>query len=135
MGTPQILFVALVILILGVSIVAGLQYVTRVHKTNIKQSSILDMKAIAQMVIEWWKTSTINGGGRFKNPITSSDLNDIYAFISLNKNDAGYFETENGAYSISVTGQQEVTIEATTQYPDVSPVLIVSLADNTQELQ
>jgi hypothetical protein len=135
MGTPQILFVALVILILGVSIVAGLQYVTRVHKTNIKQSSILDMKAIAQMVIEWWKTSENNGGGSYKNPVTSSDLPAMDSFISYNKNSSGAYITGNGEFEVKVTGEQEVTIVATTQYADVSPQLIISLPENEHELQ
>jgi chaperone required for assembly of F1-ATPase len=135
MGTPQILFVALVILILGVSIVAGLQYVTRVHKTNIKQSSILDMKAIAQMVIEWWKTSENTGGGSYKNPITSIDLPAIDSFISYNKNSSGAYITGNGEFEVKVTGEQEVTIVATTQYADVSPQLIISLPENEHELQ
>lgn len=135
MGTQQIILVVLAFVLLGISVAVGLQLFTTYHKANVQQMSILDMKAIAQMVIEWWKTSTSNGGGRFKNPITSSDLADIYAFISLDKNDAGHFKTENGAYALSVTGQQEITIEATTQYPDVAPVLIVSLVDNTQDLQ
>lgn len=135
MGTQQIILILLAILIIGISIAVGLQIFTKYHKSNVQKAAILDMKSIAQMVIEWWKTSENNGGSGYKNPISSDDLNDIKRFITFPRNESDFYVSENGTYNVTITGSQEVTIAAETQYSDVSPVIIVSLADNTQELQ
>jgi hypothetical protein len=47
----------------------------------------------------------------------------------------GAYITGNGEFEVKVTGEQEVTIVATTQYADVSPQLIISLPENEHELQ
>jgi hypothetical protein len=135
MGTQQILLILLAVLILGISLAVGLQLFTRYHKISVQQAAVLDMKGIAQNVITWWKTPQNNGGSSYKNPVTSSDLPAIDSFISYNKNSLGAYITGNGEFEVKVTGEQEVTIVATTQYADVSPQLIISLPENEHELQ
>ena len=135
MGTQQILLILLSVLIIGFSIAVGLQLFTQYHKANVQQVAILDMKNMAQNVIEWWRTTENNGGSSHKNPITSGDLPAINSFISFKQNSAGKYVTGNGEFEIQVTGEQEVTIVATTQYADVSPQLIISLPENKQEVQ
>ncbi|MFC1887271.1 hypothetical protein ACFLYK_00505 [Candidatus Cloacimonadota bacterium] len=99
MGTQQILFITLSIIIVGIAVSVGL-YAVKKQAMNVNRSAIIsEMNYIASTAIAYYKTPLNQGGGG--GEWSSREI--LYAYINLET-------TSNGDRLVTENGQIEITI-------------------------
>jgi len=103
MGQQQLLLLVLSAVIVGISIVVGINmFGASAYQSN-QEAVLQDMVTIASKAQEWYRKPAVLGGGN-------------RTFTGVNLRDLGFPDsTANGAYSLSNIGAQQFDVDATGQ--------------------
>jgi hypothetical protein len=133
MGTQQILFVVLSVIIVIIAVGGGLT-LFKIHsiKSN-RQACILDMNNFAAHTSAWWRTPTGQGGGERTQYLTGGGgggtnyIDMLGEYLGYNYNtQSNKLQTENGSFQIVNGGSYSVKFEATgVEYYNGNPINIV----------
>jgi hypothetical protein len=133
MGTQQILFIVLSIIIVTMAIAGGFALL-KIHsvKTN-RLECISDMNNFAAHTKAWWKTPATQGGGGRMQYLSGGgggepnyiDMLGIYLGYNYNTQ-SNKLQTESGSFQILYGGSYSVKFEAIgTEYYNGNPIKIV----------
>lgn len=133
MGTQQILFIVLSVIIVIIAVGGGLTlFKIQAVKSN-RIACISDMNNFAAHTIAWWKTPTDLGGGDRMQYLTGGSgggtnyIDMLGKYLGHNYNtQSNKLQTENGSFQILDGGSYSVKFDATgTEYYNGNPINIV----------
>lgn len=132
MGTQQILFVVLSVIIVMIAVGGGLTlFKIQAVKSN-RQACISDMNNFAAHTSAWWRTPASQGGGEKMQYLSGGGGGTNYIdmlgeYLGHNYNSqSNELQTENGSYQILDGGSYSVKFEATgVEYYNGNPINIV----------
>ncbi len=105
MGQQQLLLIVLSTIIVGVSIVVGINMFGQGAQTANQDAVVQDVMTIGSRAQEWYrKPAVMGGGGRTFATMTSANLETFLNFPATN---------ENGTYAVSAPAAGNFTITGT----------------------
>ena len=133
MGTQQILFLVLSVIIVMIAVAGGITlFKIQAVKSN-RMACISDMNNFAAHTLAWWKTPADLGGGERTQYLTGGGgggtnyIDMLGVFLGYDYNtQSNELQTENGSFQILNGGSYSVKFEATgTEYYNGNPINIV----------
>ena len=133
MGTQQILFVVLSVIIIIIAVAGGITlFKIQAAKSN-RMACITDMNSFAAHTLAWWRAPADQGGGDRMQYLTGGGgggtnyIDMLGVFLGYDYNtQSNELQTENGSFQILNGGSYSVKFEATgTEYYNGNPINIV----------
>lgn len=101
MGTQQLLFIILALIIIGTSIGVGIKMYDTYTENNLRQAMSIEIKDIAQKAQLFYIRPDIQGGFGAKTSLTENDITKFYTYFDVaDKNDP--IATINAEYKLDL---------------------------------
>ncbi|MBL7148473.1 MAG: hypothetical protein ISS80_00175 [Candidatus Cloacimonetes bacterium] len=133
MGTQQILFIVLSVIIIIIAVAGGLSLFKMNAIQANRRACVVDMNNFAAHTLAWWRTPADLGGGERMQYLTGGGgggtnyIDMLGTYLGYNYNtQSNELQTENGSFQILDGGSYSVKFDATgAEYYNGNPINIV----------